>query len=99
MLIVLAFDRFACDRLQVTYDEENPASRRVVEKCGFPFEGIVRNVVAGVPDELRAGGYRGTGRHRLHALVPADLPRLDWMAQVRAGLTVYDALSTVGQRW
>jgi RimJ/RimL family protein N-acetyltransferase len=92
MLTVLAFDLFRCDRLQVTYDEENPASRRVVEKCGFPFEGVVRNVVAAVPDELRAGGYRGTGRHRLHALVPEDLARLDWLPEVRAGLTLYDAL-------
>jgi RimJ/RimL family protein N-acetyltransferase len=90
MLAVLAFDRFACDRLQVTYDEENAASRRVVEKCGFPFEGVVRNVVA-ASDEMRAGGWRGTGRHRLHALVPEDLPRLDWVPEVRAGLTVYDA--------
>lgn len=92
MLVVLAFDRFGCDRLQVTYDEENAASRRVVEKCGFPFEGVVRNIVASVPDGLRAGGYRGTPRHRLHAMVPADLPRLDWMPEVRAGLTVYDAM-------
>jgi ribosomal-protein-serine acetyltransferase len=92
MLVVLAFDRFACDRLQVTYDEENAGSRRVVEKCGFPLEGVVRNVTAAVPDELRAGGYRGTGRHPLHALVPEDLPRLDWLREVRAGLTVYDAL-------
>ncbi len=96
MLVVLAFDRFACDRLQVTYDEENGASRRVVEKCGFPLEGVVRNVVAAVPDELRDSGYRGTGRHRLHALVPQDLPRLDWLTEVRAGLTVYDALGARG---
>lgn len=96
MLVVLAFDCFACDRLQVTYDEDNGASRRVVEKCGFPVEGVVRNVVAAVPDELRASGYRGTGRHRLHALVPQDLPQLDWLAEVRAGLTVYDALGACG---
>ncbi len=94
MLTVLAFDRFACDRLQVTYDEVNAASRRVVEKCGFPFEGVVRNVFAAVTDELRAGGYRGTARHRLHALVPEDLPQLDWVSEVRSGLQVYDALAT-----
>jgi RimJ/RimL family protein N-acetyltransferase len=94
MLTVLAFDRFGCDRLQVSYDEENAASRRVVEKCGFPFEGVVRNLVAAVSDDLRAGGYRGTARHRQHALVPEDLPRLDWLPEVRAGLTVYDALGT-----
>jgi len=94
MLTLLAFDRFGCDRLQVTYDEVNGASRRVVEKCGFPFEGVVRNVVAAVADELRAGGYRGTGRHRLHALVPQDLPQLDWVPAVRAGMSVHAALAT-----
>jgi len=45
-----------------------------------------------VPAEAGAGGYRGTRRHRLHALVPDDLPRLDWLAAVRAHTTVYDAL-------
>jgi len=91
---VLAFDRFDCDRLQVTYDEDNTASRRVVEKCGFTLEGVVRNIVAAVPDDLREGGYRGTGRYRMHALVPEDLPRLDLVSEVRAGLTLYDAFGT-----
>jgi ribosomal-protein-serine acetyltransferase len=94
MATVLAFDRFGCDRLQVTHDEANVASGRVVERCGFAFEGVVRNGVAAVPDELRATGYRGTARHRLYALLPEDLPRLDWIASVRAGTTIHDALTT-----
>jgi RimJ/RimL family protein N-acetyltransferase len=94
MLAVLAFDRFGCERLQVTCDETNLASVRVVEKCGFRFEGVVRNFTAAVNDEVRAAGYRGTGRHRLHALVPEDLPGLEWVAEVRAGLRVYDALAS-----
>ena len=82
-----------CDRLQVTHDEANVASGRVVDRCGFAFEGVVRNGVAAVPDELRARGYRGTGRHRLYALLPEDLARLDWLAGVRAGMTIDDALA------
>lgn len=92
MLTVLAFDHFGCDRLQVTHDEENTASRRVVEKCGFSFEGVARNVVATVSGELRAGGYRGTGRHRQYAMLPEDLPRLDWLADLRAAVSIHDAL-------
>ena len=92
MLAVLAFDRFGCDRLQVSCDEANVASRRVIEKCGFAFEGVVRNFTLAVDDGVRASGYRGTGRHRLHALVPGDLPQLDWVARVRAATTAYDAL-------
>jgi RimJ/RimL family protein N-acetyltransferase len=92
MLAVLAFDRFGCDRLQVSHDEANVASRRVVEKCGFGFEGVVRNLTSAASDEMRASGYRGTGRHRLYALIPEDLPSLEWVTEVRAASTLYDAL-------
>ncbi len=94
MVTTLVFDRFGCDRFQVSYDEANVASRRVVEKCGFPLEGVVRNLMGAVPAQAGAGGYRGTRRHRLHALVPDDLPRLDWLAEVRAHTTVYDPLGS-----
>ena len=40
----------------------------------------------------RAGGYRGTGRQRLYALTPDDVPNLSWVPEVRARMTVYDAL-------
>jgi ribosomal-protein-serine acetyltransferase len=95
MLAVLAFDRFGCDRLQVSHDEANVASRRVVEKCGFTYEGTARNLLAEVSDEVRAGGYRGTRRNRRYAMTPEDLPGLDWLAGVRARMVVYDALGGV----
>lgn len=95
VLAVIAFDRFGCDRFQVMHDEANVASRRVVERCAFVYEGTLRNVVAAVSDDVRAGGYAGTGHHRLYALAPEDLPRLDWMPAVRAGTTVYDALGAI----
>ena len=92
MAAVLAFDHFACDRFAVTHDETNVASQKVVEKCGFVFEGVVRNLVAVPSPELRTGGYRGSGRQRLYGLLPDDFARLPWVADVRARTTVYDAL-------
>jgi ribosomal-protein-serine acetyltransferase len=92
MLIALAFDRLGCDRLQVMHDEANAASRRVVEKCGFVHEGTLRNVVEEASPKLRADGYRGTELQRLYAIVPSDLPGLEWLPRIRAGTTVDDAL-------
>jgi RimJ/RimL family protein N-acetyltransferase len=92
MSTVLAFDRLDCDRLQVTHDESNIASRRVIEKAGFVHEGVLRNATAHMDDSLRAGGYLGTGRQRLYALTPDDLDRLPWVPSVRAAMTLVDAL-------
>ena len=92
VLVALAFDRFACERLQVMHDEANVASRRVIEKCGFAYEGTVRNAMAEVPREHRAAGFRGTPNHRLYALVPEDLSRLGWLPAIRAAMTVEPAL-------
>jgi ribosomal-protein-serine acetyltransferase len=92
VLVALAFDRFECDRLQVMHDETNVASRRVVEKCGFVYEGTMRNAVAVASPQLRADGYRGTEHQRLYALVPGDLAGLEWLPGIRAATTVEDAL-------
>lgn len=98
MLAALAFDRFGCDRFQVIYDEANVGSRRVIEKCGLPFEGTIRNATAVVSPAVRSGGYAGTGRHRMHALTPDDLGSLEWLEGVRASTTTYDALGGVSPR-
>lgn len=92
VLAALAFDRFGCDRFQVMHDEANAGSRRVTEKVGFAFEGVMRHATAAVPPEVRAGGYLGTGRHRLYALTPDDLGELPWLRAVRAATRYHDAL-------
>lgn len=93
-LIVLAFEHFGCDRLQVMHNERNAASRRVVQKCGFVPEGVLRRATAAVKPELLAAGYDDAERHPLYALLPADLAGLEWYERVKAGLAVYDAAGT-----
>jgi RimJ/RimL family protein N-acetyltransferase len=95
ILIALAFDHLGSDRVQVMHDEANTASQRVIEKCGFTFEGVQRNVTGAVSAALVADGYRGTGRHRTYALTPEDLPSLGWLPALRAALTIKDALGGV----
>jgi RimJ/RimL family protein N-acetyltransferase len=92
VLAAVVFDVFACDRFQVSHDEANAASRRVVEKCGFSYEGTVRRLTAEVSEEIRQAGYRGTYRQRTYAIVQDDLQQLPWLGEIRSHLTLFDAL-------
>lgn len=92
LLVALAFDWFDCDRLQVSHDETNAGSRRVIEKCGFRYEGTLTNTVGRVAPELYSNGYRAGSRQLLYALTPDALGELDWLPGVRANLVVEDAL-------
>ena len=42
-LTTYAFEHLHAVRLEIVTDEENAASRRVAERCGFTLEGILRN--------------------------------------------------------
>jgi len=44
-MIPLAFDRFPIARLQAGIFESNPASMRVLEKCGFCREAVHRSAI------------------------------------------------------
>lgn len=92
ILAALSFHRFGCDRFQVMHDEANLASQRVVERCGFVYEGTLRNAMMEASEELRSGGYQGSGRNRLYSLVPADLASLEWFDEVTANTLLIDGL-------
>jgi RimJ/RimL family protein N-acetyltransferase len=92
VLTLLAIRRFGCDRMQVTHDEANERSRRVVERCGFVYEGTMRNALTPATAEMVAQGFRGVGNVRLYAIVPSDLTRLDWVDRVEQRTRVFDAL-------
>ena len=62
VLACYAFDHLGCTRLQVMCDEANTGSRRVIEKSGFEFEGVLRNMTAPPALELLEKGYCATGR-------------------------------------
>jgi RimJ/RimL family protein N-acetyltransferase len=49
----IAFTEMKAVRLEVITDEENTASRRVAERCGFTLEGTLRNERRAQDGELR----------------------------------------------
>lgn len=83
---IYAFDKLGCDRLQVSHDEENAASRRVIEKCGFEKEAVVRGLTARPTEALLAGGLRWSGRHLMWAMWPDTFAAQPWVASLRASL-------------
>lgn len=44
-LIRVGFERFDLNRIQVCHSPRNTKSRRVIEKCGFTYEGIARGFI------------------------------------------------------
>lgn len=85
--IVYAFDKLGADRVQVMCDAANAGSRRVIDKCGFAEEGLLRNVTAPPTPELVQGGYRATGLHPFFALFPDTFAEQPWAAELRARMT------------
>jgi RimJ/RimL family protein N-acetyltransferase len=84
--LLYAFDKLGADRVQVGCDQTNLASKRVIEKCGFAFEGVQRNILVAATPELVAAGYRGTAHNPSYALFPDTLEALPWVGELRARL-------------
>lgn len=90
-----AIDKLGADRVQISCDETNLGSRRVIEKCGFEYEGTLRNVLGAATPELVAGGYRATARNPSFALFPDTLDALPWVTELRARLVYENAAGFV----
>jgi RimJ/RimL family protein N-acetyltransferase len=52
-VVTCAFERLRARRVELVTDEENRASRRVAELCGFQLEGVHRNSLRGPDGQLR----------------------------------------------
>ena len=52
-LTAYAFDHLAAARVELITDEDNAASRRVAERCGFVLEGILRHERRAADGSLR----------------------------------------------
>ena len=52
-LVRCAFEQLGAQRVELVTDEENVASRKVAERCGFALEGVLRNTQRGQDGRLR----------------------------------------------
>jgi RimJ/RimL family protein N-acetyltransferase len=51
--VTWALDRLGAQRVELVAEDQNVASRKVAERCGFALEGVLRNVVRGPDGRLR----------------------------------------------
>lgn len=90
--IILIFEYFKGDRIEITSNLENRASLRIIEKCGFRYEGELRNFYPQGTEEMFNHGYTKERRVSLFSLTPEDLPSLTWYPHIMDQLTLYPLL-------
>lgn len=88
ILIASAFEAFAYQRVEVTCNLSNATSRRVIEKCGFQYEGTKRNHLKPPTTQMIMDGYTIERDTLCFALVKEDIPELPWYAKILEGLTI-----------
>ncbi|MFA6915017.1 MAG: GNAT family N-acetyltransferase [Parachlamydiales bacterium] len=81
ILTVLAFRYYGADRLSVGCNPENTASFKVIEKCGFHFEGLARNFQSKPTQEMIEQGLSLNTDISSFCLVPEDLSELPWFEE------------------
>ena len=84
MLISLAFRDYQADRVILTCNPENDRSLKIIEKCGFRFEGLLRNYFMQPTPEMLAMGYSSIKDALSFSLVPDDLSSLGWFEEFKA---------------
>lgn len=89
-LLVLCFDHFGSERVQLAYNEANEASRRIAEKCGFTIEGRLRRFETASTPEMIANGASEEPSTLMSSMIRDDLTGLAWLEEVRAGMEVLD---------
>jgi len=87
ILIVSAFKAFGYQRVEVTCNKSNDASRRVIEKCGFQYEGTKRYHLTEPTTQMIMDGYTTERDTLCFAIVKEDIPQLDWFAGILEKLT------------
>lgn len=69
-------------RLQVGSMKENPASRKVIDKCGFKYEGTFRRFFAPPPKERILKGAICSETDLYYSLLPEELFGLHWYPSI-----------------
>lgn len=77
-----------CDRVELRCRPDNIASKKVIEKCGFHFEGEVRNYFSEPTKQMISNGFSSERNSLQYALIPEDAKHLDWYSVVRKKMTI-----------
>lgn len=88
IITLVSFQCLQVKRLQIGSATENPASVRVIEKCGFQFEGKLRGFFPPPSEEkVKKGGVHCTTDF-IYALLPEDCQKLPWADSLEKSISI-----------
>lgn len=82
LLVYTAFSWMEATRMAVNVHTSNRPSQRVIEKCGFHYEGLVRNLFGNPTSEMLANGYEPGNDGLSYSLLPNDIQLLPWYEDI-----------------
>jgi RimJ/RimL family protein N-acetyltransferase len=88
ILVVVGFDFMGSDRIEVGCNKQNVASRRVIEKCGFKFEGEISNYFNEPTAQMIQNGYSTERTYLQYVLLPKDRENLAWYEAIKEKIEV-----------
>ncbi len=83
ILTVFAVETLHCDRIEIGCNKANLPSKKVIEKCGFTFEGTLRNYFTKPTPKMLQGGYTQERDFLLYSLTSEDIPSLPWYPKIK----------------
>jgi RimJ/RimL family protein N-acetyltransferase len=87
ILVVTAFEKLGCDRVEIGCNKANQKSIRVIEKTGFKFECEARNYFSEPAYDTIKNGYNQERTGLLYTLVKTDINDLKWYDSILGALT------------
>lgn len=82
ILIFAAFEFMGCDRVEIVCNKANNPSKKVIEKCGFIYEGEIRNFFPEPTVEMLRNNYSPVRTCLMYGLIVEDLPNLKWYSGI-----------------
>lgn len=100
VLIFYATEGLHMDRIQICHNVENVRSRRVIEKCNFKLEGIIRNELTRPEEDAVRNGLSACRDVTQYSLLPDEARIAPWYNEIRKHVRVYDQIGNdLGFLW
>lgn len=100
VLLVYAVEALQMDRIQICHNLENTRSQRVVEKCGFRLEGVIRHCLGPADPEAVRNGLSACRDVCQYALLADEVRSAEWYPATAGSIRVYDQVGNdLGFLW
>lgn len=100
LLIIYCTEAFEIDRIQISHNVYNERSKRVIDKCGFVFEGKIRNATGRPAAAMVANGYEASRDIMSYSLLPHEARSQSWYASLANRIQVFNQLEeNLGFLW